>query len=97
MTFTPVDGYAGNSKVNYSVAGEDGSRATASVSVTIPPLSVITQNPAKGGRVPDTMPSGDRLVFTGIDILWPGLGASSILMTLSPRIALRRRRTARQR
>ncbi len=44
VTFTPVDGYAGTATIRYSVAGEDGSRATAAVSVTIPVVPGITQN-----------------------------------------------------
>ncbi|RUQ09765.1 tandem-95 repeat protein [Curtobacterium sp. HSID17257] len=98
VTFVPVDGYAGTAHVDYSVAGEDGSRATATVSVTIPVVPGITQNPAKGGGVIVTTPSGDRLAFTGSDVLWPGLGASFVLMAIGLGMVLvHRRRTAQER
>ncbi|TQJ26904.1 CshA-type fibril repeat protein [Curtobacterium citreum] len=98
VTFTPVDGYAGTATIRYSVAGEDGSRATATVSVTIPVVPGITQNPAKGGGIIVTTPSGDRLAFTGSDVLWPGLGASFVLMAIGlGLVLLHRRRTAQER
>ncbi|WP_423920903.1 beta strand repeat-containing protein [Frigoribacterium sp. 2-23] len=36
ITFTPVAGFAGTVTVTYSVAGVDGSRSTATLSITIP-------------------------------------------------------------
>lgn len=98
VTFTPVAGYAGTATASYSVAGDDGSRATATVSVTYPAVPGIAPNPAQSGGVVVTMPSGTRLAFTGSEVLWPGLGASFVLLIIGFGMTLlRRRRTALER
>jgi len=94
ITFTPVDGYVGTATVDYSVADQDGSRATARLAVTFAAVPGIAQNPAAGGGVVVTTPSGDRLAFTGSDVLWPGLVASFVLMAIGlGMVVLHRRRT----
>jgi len=95
VTFTPVAGYVGTATVDYSVADQDGSRATATLAVTFAAVPGLAQNPAPGGGVVVTMPSGDRLAFTGSDVLWPGLVASFVLMAIGiGMVLLHRRRTA---
>ncbi|WP_295010403.1 Ig-like domain-containing protein, partial [uncultured Microbacterium sp.] len=44
ITFTPVPGFSGTSSITYSVAGVDGSRAVAKLTVTVPaaPALAIT-------------------------------------------------------
>ncbi len=92
VTFTPEHGFAGTSTVDYSVAGEDGSRATATLTITIPAVPGITTNPADGGGIVVTTPGGERLAFTGTELVWPGSIAAGLLIAAGIALTVIRRR-----
>ncbi|MFS0728560.1 tandem-95 repeat protein [Curtobacterium sp. 1P10AnD] len=83
ITFTPVEGFHGRAEVSYSVAGEDGSRATATLTITYPV-------PAAGAVRPTA--DGGQLAFTGTDVAWQGSIAALLLLAAGGTMLLLRRR-----
>ncbi|MFJ7288843.1 Ig-like domain-containing protein [Curtobacterium sp. NPDC098951] len=95
VTFTPVPGFSGTVAVPYSVAGEDGSRTAATLTITYPAAPVvpgIAVNPAAGGGVVVTGPDGGRLAFTGTDVVWQGSVAALLLLAAGGTVLVLRRR-----
>ncbi|WJY01273.1 tandem-95 repeat protein [Curtobacterium sp. 458] len=86
ITFTPVEGFHGRAEVSYSVAGEDGSRATATLTITYPAVAAGTVRPTA---------DGGRLAFTGTDVAWQGsIAALLLLVAGGTTLVLRRRKRA---
>lgn len=83
ITFTPVAGFHGRAEVPYSVAGEDGSRATATLTITYPAVAAGTVRPTA---------DGGRLAFTGTDVAWQGTIAALLLLATGGTILVLRRR-----
>lgn len=83
ITFTPVEGFHGRAEVSYSVAGEDGSRATATLTITYPVLAAGAVRPTA---------DGGQLAFTGTDVAWQGSIAALLLLAAGGTMLLLRRR-----
>lgn len=79
ITFTPDQGFSGTAEIAYSVAGDDGSRATATLTITYP-------------AAPAAAAHGGGLAFTGTDVVWPGSIAALLLLTIGGTVLLLRRR-----
>lgn len=92
ITFTPVPGFSGTVTVPYSVAGDDGSRTTATLTITYPAAPAVAADPAAGAGVVATGPGTGQLAFTGTDIAWQGSIAALLLLAAGGTILFLRRR-----
>ncbi|MBF4579335.1 tandem-95 repeat protein [Frigoribacterium sp. VKM Ac-2530] len=84
VTFTPAPGHTGTSTITYSVAGEDGGRATGELTITV---EAAAADPAPAS------PVESALAFTGSDgVLQAALAAVALMLAGVTVVVVRRRR-----
>ncbi|WP_435748313.1 Ig-like domain-containing protein [Microbacterium sp. PMB16] len=81
IVFTPERGFSGTTTpITYSVADENGTRVTATVTVTV-----------AAGEIPPTTPPGGALPTTGGLLPWLPLGGGLLLLLAGAMLVIRRR------
>ncbi|WP_307378728.1 Ig-like domain-containing protein [Microbacterium sp. W4I20] len=90
IVFTPEPGFAGTTTpITYSVADENGTRVTATVTVTVVDGAAPPTNPPTDGS--PTTPPGGALPTTGGSVPWLPLGGGLLLLLAGVVLLIRRR------